>query len=78
VFGSLFGVEDEDGGIVLLRKFSLGDLGTMVGSSRQWTTSTMGELRDLGAVRVVEGGFLRIHPPRLRRAMGAVSADSGA
>ncbi len=45
---------------------------------RQWTTSTMGELRDLGAVRVVEGGFLRIHPARLRRAIGVASGDAGA
>ncbi len=77
VFGSLFGAEDEDGGTLLLRKFSLGDLGMMVGSSRQWTTRTMGELRDLGAVRVVEGGYLRIFPARLRDVMG-VEPDAGA
>ncbi len=74
-FGSLFGAEDDDD-ILLLRKFSLGDVGMMIGCSRQWTTSTMGELRDLGAVPVVEGGYLRIHPARLREATGVVSDDA--
>jgi hypothetical protein len=36
----------------------------------------MGELRDLGAARVVEGGYLQIHPARLREAMGVVSEEA--
>jgi CRP/FNR family cyclic AMP-dependent transcriptional regulator len=77
VLSSLFAAEEDDDAALLVRKFSLGELGMMIGASRQWTTRAMGELRDLGAVRVVEGGYLRVYPTRLREAMSEISHHPG-
>jgi CRP/FNR family cyclic AMP-dependent transcriptional regulator len=58
--------EGEEDDFVVMRRVSLGQLALMIGASRQWTTRAMTELRERGAVEVLDGSRIRIHRLSLR------------
>lgn len=65
--GSLLSEGDEGDDSAVMRRVSLGQLALMIGASRQWTTHAMTELRERGAVEVVDRDHVRIHRLPLRR-----------